>query len=83
MTTHTELTLDELKVLRRLSKGPATSVDRFVASRLVDRGLAGRISGIAWTFCSTPAGNLALVTAVTPPHHSTKFLSAYPDSFAA
>lgn len=47
---------EEAKVLRRLAKGPATSVDRFVALRLQERGLVGRVVGVAWTFTITEAG---------------------------
>lgn len=60
MSDANELKPEELKVLRRLAKGPTSSVDRLTAGRLQDRGLVGRVPMVSWTFCITDAGRAAL-----------------------
>jgi len=74
---------DELKVLRRLSKGPATSVDRITADALQDRGLVGRVSGVAMTYCITPEGLAALRTCELPAHTWRFSDPEFSNSFAA
>jgi hypothetical protein len=54
------LTRDELKVLRRLSRGATSAVNRIDANRLQDRGLVGRVPMVAMTYCITEAGRAAL-----------------------
>jgi hypothetical protein len=54
------LTRDELKVLRRLSRGATSAVNRIDANRLQDRGLVGRVPMVGMTYCITEAGRAAL-----------------------
>lgn len=57
------LNSDELSVLRRLSKGRTSSVDRQTADNLQELGLVGRVEGVSMVYRITPAGADALTDA--------------------